>query len=516
MRLATARRRRIAGDLTRSWRHRGRRRELVIVSFGLCLAMLCATDASVNLASAVADAGVLTGLPVPRDQLQAIDSAALSCPELSPPKLAAQVMAASRFDPRARTADGGSGVAGLTAAQWRQWAPAPGDMRSDAEANIVALAHDMCDLAGQVRTAHVPGDGWRLSLAAFHSGLPAVIAAHGIPAGAVAYVDTVAAYADWYTQQPQFGGTGVPASTSAPPGRPSPTPSQTPSPAPSKTPSPAPSKTPSQTPSPRPSPTPASGWRLVWSDEFNGPAGSAPNASKWNHDTGGNGWGNSELEYYTGSTANAALDGHGDLVITARSAAGSGLSCWYGPCSYTSARLNTLGRFAFEYGQISASIELPSGQGLWPSFWAIGADFGTVGWPQSGMIDLLSNLGSTPATMSGGLVGPGYSALSGYSLSSGTFAGGYHTFTADWYPDRASFFVDGHLYATEYRSQAGAGWVFDHPFSLVLNLAVGGSQPGAPDAATTFPQQMRVAWVRVYQAGPTSTPARPTLTSSPP
>jgi serine/threonine protein kinase len=268
--------------------------------------------------------------------------------------------------------------------------------------------------------------------------------------------------------------------------------------------------------SPKPPPAqtqaagPAGGWRLVWSDEFNGPAGSAPDASKWNHDIGGNGWGNSEREYYTSSTANAALDGHGDLVITARNAAGSGLSCWYGPCRYTSARLNTLGRFAFEYGRISASIEFPRGQGLWPSFWAIGADFGRVGWPQCGMIDLLSNLGSTPATVSSGLVGPGYGALSGYSLSSGTFAGSYHTFTADWYPDRISFFVDGHLYATKYRSQAGAGWVFDHPFSLVVNLAVGGSQPGAPDAATTFPQQMRVAWIRVYQAvGPAVLRASP-------
>src|SRR5258708_14212556 len=283
MRLATVRRRRIAGDLMRSWRHRGRRRELVIVSFGLCLAMLCAAVASVNLAFAVADASMLTGLPVPRDQLQAIESAALSCPELSSSKLGAQVMAASRFDPRARTADGGSGVAGLTAARWRQWAPAPGAMRGDAGANIVALAHDMCDLVGRVRTAHVPDDRWRLALAAFHSGLPTVIAARGIPAGAVGYVDTVASYADWYTQQPQFGGTGVATSASAPPGRPSPTPSPRPSPTLSRTPTP----TLSSTPSPTLSRAPASGRRLVWSDEFNGPAGSAPDASKWNHDIGG-------------------------------------------------------------------------------------------------------------------------------------------------------------------------------------------------------------------------------------
>src|SRR5260370_13900100 len=221
MRLATVRRRRIAGDLMRSrrprGRHRGRPREWVTVSFGVGVGMMGGRVASINLVSLVSaagDTGMLMGLRVPRDQLQAIDSAALSCPVLSPPRLAAQVMAASRFDPRARTADGGSGLAGLSGAQWRRWAPAPGAMRSDAKANIVALAHAICDLSGRVRAAHVPGDGWRLALAAFHSGQPAVIAARGIPAGAVGYVDTVAAYADWYTRQPQFGGTGVATPTS--------------------------------------------------------------------------------------------------------------------------------------------------------------------------------------------------------------------------------------------------------------------------------------------------------------
>jgi serine/threonine protein kinase/beta-glucanase (GH16 family) len=274
--------------------------------------------------------------------------------------------------------------------------------------------------------------------------------------------------------------------------------------------------------SPKPLPTrtqaaAAGGWRLVWSDEFIGPAGGAPDASKWNHDIGGSGWGNSELEYYTDSTANAELDGHGHLVITARNAAGSGLSCWYGPCRYTSARLNTLGRFAFEYGRISARIEFPRGQGLWPSFWAIGADFGSVGWPQCGMIDILSDHRSTSDTVYSGLVGPGYNSLSSDSSSSGTFAGSYHTFTADWYPDHISFFVDGHLYATKYRSQAGADWVFDRPFSLVLDLAVGGNQPGAPNARTTFPQQMLVDWVRVYQAvGPAAAAGSTRSTLKPP
>jgi beta-glucanase (GH16 family) len=246
-------------------------------------------------------------------------------------------------------------------------------------------------------------------------------------------------------------------------------------------------------------------WRLAWSAEFNGPGGSPPDPASWSYDTGGNGWGNSELEYYTTSTANAALDGHGHLVITARDTGTAGLSCWYGPCRYTSARLVTLGHFSQAYGQISARIKLPGGSGIWPSFWALGDNFATAGWPQTGQINIMSFPGSTPATVSFGLIGPGYTQWSGDTLASGTFTSAYHTFTVDWYPDHASFYVDGHLYDTQYAAQAGSGWVFDHPFFLILNLAVGGTQPGSP-AATTFPQQMLVDWIRVYTAGPPPAP----------
>jgi beta-glucanase (GH16 family) len=263
-----------------------------------------------------------------------------------------------------------------------------------------------------------------------------------------------------------------------------------------------PSATASATPGAAPAAGAAARWRLVWSDEFSGPAGSAPDPSRWGHDVGGGGWGNSELEYYTASTANSALDGAGHLVITARSAAGSGLACWYGPCRYTSARLVTSGRFSQAYGRISARIKLPQGSGLWPSFWAVGDNIASVGWPQSGQLSILSNVGSAPGTVSGGLVGPGLNAWSPDRLSGAAFAAGYHTFTADWYPDHVSFLVDGGIYASQYRAAAGPGWVFDHPFFLILNLAVGGDLPGSPGPGTTFPQQLLVDWVRVYQAAP--------------
>jgi beta-glucanase (GH16 family) len=473
----------------------------------LSLALLTAVAAGLGVMPAIASSEpTLKGVPVPPGQLPAIRSAAHSCPELTPARLAAQIMEASRFDPNATARDGGSGVAGLTTSQWRMWIPAPGVARGNVAANILALAHDDCNLVGQIREAGVTGDQWQLALAAFRSGVRAVITRRAIPASAVRYVGTVAAYAAWYAQEKQFGGPVASAaapvshSTSAAPAV-SATPQQ------STTSTAAPS--PSATAAASPSPTAAAGsahaqgtainWHLTWSDNFNGPAGSPPDSSKWSYDTGGNGWGNKELEYYTTSTANAALDGHGQLAITARKGAPSGASCWYGPCRYSSARLTTLGHFSQEYGQISARIDLPSGQGIWPSFWALGDDFSSAGWPQSGQLSIASHLGSEPATVSGGLIGPNYNAWSSYSLNSGTFAGGYHTFTVDWYPDHVSFFVDGHLYDTQYRAYAGAGWVFDHPFFLILNLAVGGTESGNPNASTSFPQQMLIDWVRVYE-----------------
>lgn len=512
MRRATAWPRQIAEDVTRSWRYGGRRGRLGVSGLALCAVLLCAAAASVAVtpaAGSTAAPTVLTGLQVPAGQLPDIKSAATSCPELTAPRLAAQLMAASRFNPDFTAPGGRSGVAGLTLAQWQQWMPAPGIPRTDVAANILALAHDDCDQAGQVRAAGVPGNLWHLALAAFKVGLPTVIAARGVPADAAGYVNTVAAYAAFYVQQPPFGGQGTPT--------PAPTPSPTPTPTPAPTSHPA-------TPGASPSPTagtqpqaanPAGGWRLVWSDEFNGPAGGAPDASNWTHAVGGGGFGNSELEYYTDSTANAELDGQGHLAITARNDDASGLSCWYGACRYTSARLDTLGHFSVEYGQISARIKLPSGQGLWPTFELLGTNASSVAqWQQAGLIDVMSDSNSTSGTVYSGLTGP-----DNYErwwidkcASCGSFAGGFHTFTVDWYPDHISFLVDGHTYFTQYRALSGAGWVFDHPFYLILDLAVGGNQPGSPGASTTFPAQMLVNWVRVYTAGPPTAAATGQIT----
>ena len=246
---------------------------------------------------------------------------------------------------------------------------------------------------------------------------------------------------------------------------------------------------------------------LVWADDFNGPAGSAPDARGWNRETGGGGFGNSELEYYTDSTSNAALDGDGHLVITVREENPAGYGCWYGPCRYTSARLNTNGKFAQRYGHIEARIKLPRGRGMWPAFWATGSDMGSVGWPASGEMDIMETIGSTPNLNHGSLHGPGYNgggSLTGtYPLPNGqSFADAFHTFAVDWAPDRVSFLVDGVTYETHTAAETdGKPWAFNHPFNLLLNVAVGGVWPGPPDAGTPFPQQMVVDYVHVYAAG---------------
>jgi beta-glucanase (GH16 family) len=241
---------------------------------------------------------------------------------------------------------------------------------------------------------------------------------------------------------------------------------------------------------------------LTWSDDFDGPAGAAPDGSKWAHDTGGSGWGNNELEYYTNSTSNAALDGQGHLLITARQENPAGYQCWYGSCTYTSARLLTSGHFTQQYGRFEARIKLPRGQGMWPAFWMLGDNIGSVGWPGSGEMDVMENIGREPSTNHGSMHGPGYSGgnpLTGTYSINGAFADDFHTFAVDWGPNIAQFSVDGNVYETHTPADTnGNPWVFDHPFFMLLNVAVGGNWPGSPDGSTQFPQTMAVDYVHVY------------------
>lgn len=255
--------------------------------------------------------------------------------------------------------------------------------------------------------------------------------------------------------------------------------------------------------------------KLIWSDEFNGPLGMAPDAAKWNYDigTGSNGWGNNELEYYTSRTENAYLDGAGHLIIKAIRESYTGADGI--TRQYTSARLVTRGKFEAQYGRIEARMKLPFGQGIWPAFWMLGTDIGTTGWPGCGEVDIMENIGREPAINHGSLHGPGYSGnmpMTGvFTLPNGQrFADDFHTFAIEWEPRSIRFFVDGQLYQTRTPGDlpAGTRWVFDHPFYLLLNVAVGGNWPGSPDATTTFPQIMMVDYVRVYERERAALPPR--------
>jgi beta-glucanase (GH16 family) len=254
-------------------------------------------------------------------------------------------------------------------------------------------------------------------------------------------------------------------------------------------------------------------WELVWSDEFNGSAGTAPSPSVWGREIGdGNvygipGWGNDELEYYTDGTANVAFDGSGHLVITTKEADGS-LLCYYGPCEYTSARLLTKNRFEVAYGRVEARVKVPTGAGLWPAFWMLGTDIDQVGWPQTGEIDIMEHVGRLPTEIFGTLHGPGYSGGQSYGKSvdlGEPVAAGFHTFAVEWQPDRITWLLDGSPYFTATPDDPflqGKPWVFNHPFYMLLNVAVGGNFGGPVGSETTFPQQTMVDYVRLYQAPP--------------
>ena len=254
-------------------------------------------------------------------------------------------------------------------------------------------------------------------------------------------------------------------------------------------------------------------WKMVWSDEFNSKLGTAPNANIWGQEVGDGtvngipGWGNSELQYYTGGTDNVSTDGQGSLLITAKESDGS-LMCYYGPCEYTSARLLTKNRFEVAYGRVEARIKVPAGAGLWPAFWMLGTDIDQVGWPQTGEIDIMEYVGRVPNEIFGTLHGPGYSGGQSYGQSydlGKPVADEFHTYAVEWQPDKVTWFIDGMPYFTATPNDPamqGKQWVFNHPFYILLNMAVGGNFGGTVSPDTAFPATMSVDYVRLYQTKP--------------
>ncbi len=238
---------------------------------------------------------------------------------------------------------------------------------------------------------------------------------------------------------------------------------------------------------------PQGNWNLVWSDEFNG---TSINTSIWTYDLGNNnGWGNSELEYYTRSTQNAFVS-DGLLHIRALKQSTNGFN-------YTSARMKTEGLYSAEYGRFEWRASLPSGTGFWPALWMLGNNITSMGWPGCGEIDVVENNGSTPTNVQGSLHS-GSDETQTYTLPSGSVTN-FHRYLLEWTTNAVSWFVDGIRYQTQTSWSSSVGSYptpFNQPFFIIMNLAVGGNYVGNPSTASinanAFPAEMQVDYVRLY------------------
>ena len=243
---------------------------------------------------------------------------------------------------------------------------------------------------------------------------------------------------------------------------------------------------------------------LVWNDEFNGAVGSAPNPDNWTYDLGTGapsdiGWGNNELESYTNSTQNASI------VSDAQATDGLALSITAikSGSSYTSARIKTEGLYSFTYGRLEARMKLPTGQGLWPAFWALGTDITTVSWPACGEMDIMewgeAGASDTQTNQTSHWSSNGSEASYGGTYNLPTdYNADYHVFAVDWYPSYLIYSVDGNVVSTAVLSTSTIP-AFSDPFFIILNMAVGGNfTTSPPPAGTSFPQSLLVDYVRVY------------------
>lgn len=266
---------------------------------------------------------------------------------------------------------------------------------------------------------------------------------------------------------------------------------------------------------------PPPGYKLAWSDEFHQGVGASPDPATWSYETGGGGWGNSESETYVNDTK------HAQIVADPKADDGQALEILSTHDNgFESVRMVTADKKSFQYGFIEARIRMPYGQGIWPAFWMLGDNIKQVGWPRCGEVDIMENIGkkswwgrNESSLHSGAADNPHENVTknASYNLPAGqSFHSGYHLFQMLWAKDAISFYVDGSLYETRTASEYGKDpWPFNAPFFLLLNTAVGGNWPGAPDATTAFPQKMLVDYIRVYR-GASRAPAAPAkLTAKP-
>ena len=269
--------------------------------------------------------------------------------------------------------------------------------------------------------------------------------------------------------------------------------------------------------------TPPPGYQLAWSEEFHQGVGAKPDPAVWGYDTGGGGWGNGELETYVSDPE------HAQIVAAPGTTDGQALQILATDShGYESVRMLTQGKKTFQYGFFEARIKIPYGQGIWPAYWMLGANIKQVGWPTSGEVDIMENIGKK--SWEGHNLSSLHSAApddphphanftknAPYDLPRGAaFHDGFHLFQMLWAKDSFSFYIDGTLYETRTPAEYGKNpWPFNAPCFLILNTAIGGDWPGKPDATTVFPQRMLVDYIRVYQGTPTVPAAPKGLTAEP-
>lgn len=240
------------------------------------------------------------------------------------------------------------------------------------------------------------------------------------------------------------------------------------------------------------------GMELVWSDEFDG---DTIDRSNWTFDLGDGGWGNGEAQYYTDRPENARVE-DGNLVIELRQER-------YDTGYYTSARMKTQGLQEFQYGRIEARLKVPAGIGTWPALWMLGADFDSESddpahhWPNAGEIDIMEYVGREPDLTMGTVHGPGYSGAGGltkWNRQDHDVHEDFHVFAVEWNADGIAWFYDDEqFFAVTPDDLGGREWVFDHPFFIIVNLALGGTLGGNVALDLEFPIQYLVDYIRVYQ-----------------
>ena len=244
--------------------------------------------------------------------------------------------------------------------------------------------------------------------------------------------------------------------------------------------------------------------QLIWRQEFNGKAYIKPDAAIWGYDLGGQN-ANNEEQLYTNSKYNVAMDGRGNLVITAKRIV-EGSAQWEKciSCKFSSARIKTQDKVGFRYGRMEARIKMPAGVGTWPAFWMLGANLETLGWPESGELDIVEARGGDPLIVFGTAHGPGYNGAEGTQLGNTIFANKplsdeYHIYAIEWGKNYVNWYFDNQLYHRLTPSSTSPNeYVFNKEFFLILNLAMGGAFTGEIDPNLQR-SRMYVDYIRYYK-----------------